>query len=116
MNRRDFLSRSTAAALLAAVPVVVVAATRGPLLEDPTAWIGTTFRLADGSRLELAAVEELACDRYSTQVRMHFRTVSGVSPAEGTHALSSAWSEEDVFLQPGRVGAVACINRLHGWS
>lgn len=116
MKRRDFLLGASAAALIGAVPTALAAAARGTLFDDPSAWIGTRFQLADGSRLELAAVEELACDRHSSQLRLQFRSLAGYPPREGTHALRSGWSEEFLFLQPARDGAVACVNRLHGWG
>lgn len=114
MKRRDFLVRSAGAALLGAIPFGVAAAMRGSLLDDPLAWVGTRFRAADGAVLELANVEQLACDRHSTQVRLQFRTIAGNAPGEGTHVLASGWSEEALFLQSGRDGPVACVNRLHG--
>ena len=112
MKRRDFLVRSAGAALLGAVPFGVVRAARGTLLDDPVAWIGAEFRLADGTRLELADVEQVAGGRQSAQARLQFRTVAGSTPVEGTHTLASAWCEEPLFLQAGREGPVACINRL----
>jgi hypothetical protein len=113
MQRRDFMLRSAGAALLGAIPFGASAALRGPLLEDPLAWLGTMFRLPDGSRIELAGVEPVVGDRLSTQVRLQFRTVSGSAPREGTHVLAAGWHEELLFLQAGREGPVACINRLH---
>lgn len=113
MKRRDFLLRSAGATLLAATPVAVLAATRGSLLEDPQAWVGTCFRLADGARIELADVEQLACDRHCTQLCLRFRTLSGAAPVEGTHLLASARGEQALFLQAGREGPVAHVNRLH---
>lgn len=112
MKRREFVLRSAGAALLSAIPLGVAAAVRGSLLDDPLAWIGKVFRLADGSHLELADVERLAGDSHSTQYRLQFRTVSGAVPREGTHALSCGWNDERLFLQSGRQGPVACINRL----
>ena len=114
MKRRDFLVRSAGAALLGAVPFGIAAAVRGSLLDDPLAWVGTRFRAAEGVVLELAGVEQLACDRHSTQLRLQFRSVAGSVPREGTHVLASGWGEEALFLQTGRDGPVACINRLHG--
>ena len=113
MKRRDFVVRSAGAAVLGAVPLGAVAALRGSLLDDPKAWLGTTFRLPDGSYLELADVEALAGDRYSRQVRLQFRMLTGAAPREGTHALECGSGEETLFLQAGREGPVACINRLH---
>ena len=113
MKRREFLLRSAGAALLGAVPLGVAAAVRGSLLDDPLAWIGTRFTLADGCALELAGVEQLPGDRHSTQLRLQFRTLAGSAPCEGTHALRSGWSEDALFLQAGREGPVACVNRLH---
>jgi hypothetical protein len=113
MNRRHFLLGTAGAALVGAIPVAVTAAARGSLLDDPAAWIGSHFRLADGSQLELAAVDELSCDRHSSQLRLRFRSLNGVAPAEGIHPLSTGWSEDSLFLQPARDGAVACVNRLH---
>jgi hypothetical protein len=112
MKRRDFLSCSTGSVLLATLPCAAVAAARGSLLDDPQAWLGTAFRTATGATLELAEVEQLAGDAYSQQVRLRFRTVSGVAPPEGTHLLASGWSRESLFLQNGREGSVACVNRL----
>lgn len=114
MKRREFLVRSAGAALLAATPLGMAAAMRGSLLEEPQAWVGSEFRLADGSRITLAGVEQLACDRHTTQLRLQFHTVSGAAPAEGTHVLTSGWRDEPVFLQAGHAGPVACINRLTG--
>jgi hypothetical protein len=113
MKRREFVLRSGGAALLGAIPLGAAAAVRAPLLEDPAAWIGTRFTLSDGSRLELTGVEAVARDHLSTQSRLQFRTVSGTTPREGLHALSAAWDEQSLFLQSGREGPVACINRLH---
>lgn len=113
MKRRQFLLHSTGVALLGALPVGVAAAMRGTLLDDPLAWIGTRFDLADGCAIELAAVEELPGDGRSTQLRLQFRTRAGSTPCEGLHALRNAWSEQALFLQQGRDGPVACINRLH---
>lgn len=113
MKRRDFVLRTTGAALLGAVPLGAAAALRGSLLDDPVAWLGTTFRLSDGGYLELADVESLAGDQYSRQVRLQFRVLAGAVPREGTHALACGSGEEMLFLQAGRSGPVACINRLH---
>ena len=116
MQRRDFMLRSASAALLGAVPLGASAALRGSLLDDPLAWVGTTFRLRDGSFLELADVESVASDRYSRQLRLQFRVLAGAAPREGTHALECGWRQERLFLQDGHEGPVACINRLHGSS
>lgn len=113
MKRREFVLRSGGAALLGAIPLSAAATARAPLLDDPAAWIGTRFTLSDGSRLELTGVESVARDLVSTQSRLQFRTVSGTPPCEGLHALSTAWDGESLFLQAGREGPVACINRLH---
>lgn len=116
MKRRDFLLRSAGAALLGAVPLCVAAASRGSLLDDPQGWIGTRFGLGDGSTLELARAERVSGDAQSSQWRLQFRTVTGNDPREGTHALACGFREESLFLQAGREGPVACINRLHGAS
>jgi hypothetical protein len=113
VKRRHFLIRSAGAALCAAVPLGAAAALRGSLLDDPESWLGQTFRLPDGARLELARVERRALDRHATQWRLQFRKLAGDSPAEGMHALASTWREEQVFLQDGREGPVAWVNRLH---
>ena len=113
MKRRDFMLRSSAAALVGAIPVAANAAMRGPLVEDPLAWVGKVFRLADGSLLELARVEPVASDRISTQFRLQFHMLAGDAPREATHALCCGFDEEALFLQPGREGPVACINRLN---
>lgn len=113
MKRRDFLMRSAGAALLAAVPIGVAAAARGSLLDEPLAWIGTRFHTPDGAVMVLDQVEQLDGDRHSTQLRLQFRSLSGVVP-EGTHVLASGWCEEPLFLQAGHAGPVACINRLRG--
>lgn len=113
MKRRDFLLRSAGAAVLAATPLAVLAATRGTLLDDPLAWVGTRFRLAEGGQLELAAVDSLACDRHCTQRSLRFRVVTGCAAVEGTHVLAHAGGEEMLFLQAGREGPVAHVNRLH---
>jgi hypothetical protein len=113
MKRREFVMRSATAGLIGAIPLGVAAAIRGPLLEDPLAWLGTTFALPDGGHLELVGVETLPGDRHSTQLRLQFRSVSGASPREGTHALATTWGEQSLFLQSGRDGPVACVNRLH---
>ena len=112
MKRRAFLQHAASAALLAAAPIGFAAHTRGRLLDEPHAWTGESFRLADGSVIVLAAVEELSCDLHTRQVRLQFHVRSGTDPAEGTHALASGWREEQVFLQPGVAGPVACVNRL----
>jgi len=113
MKRREFLKRSAGAALLGAVPVGVAAAARGPLLDDPQAWIGARFGLADGSLLELARVEPVAFDAASSQWRLQFRVLAGAAPREGLHALACGLGGEELFLQAGREGPVACVNRLH---
>ncbi len=112
MKRRDFFLSSTGAALLGSLPCVASAALRGSLLDDPQAWVGTAFHTTDGAMLELAEVEKLAGDTYSDQVRLRFRTIAGSAPSEGTHLLASGWSSESLFLQSGREGPVACVNRL----
>lgn len=114
MKRRDFLMRSAGTAVLGAMPLGATAGWRGPLLDDPQAWLGREFRLADGSRLTLAAVEQLPTDGRSKQARLQFRVQSGTAPREGSHALSCGVEEETLFLQAGRDGPVACINRLTG--
>lgn len=116
MKRRDFLVRTAGAALLAATPVAVLAVSRGTLLDDPQAWVGTRFRLTEGAHIELVAVERLACDRHCTQLSLRFRTLSGSAPAEGTHVLASARGEATLFLQAGRDGPVAHVNRLHAYA
>jgi hypothetical protein len=113
MKRRDFMLRSSGAALLGAMPLAASASWRGPLLDDPQAWIGREFRLADGSLLSLDAVESVPSDARSTQFRLQFRAVAGSTPREGSHALRCGFDEEVLFLQPGRDGPVACINRLN---
>lgn len=113
MKRRDFLVRSAGAVVLAAAPLGASGAWSGPLLDDPDAWIGRRFDLADGSQIVLAGVERVAGDRYSSQFRLTFNVVSGTAPREGTHALRCGLDEEALFLQSGREGPVACINRLH---
>lgn len=114
MKRREFIRRSAGTALLGAIPLGAAAGWRGPLLDDPDAWLGRVFRLADGSELELAAVERLPFDGRSQQARLQFRLVAGTAPREGTHALQCGLDAEELFLQPGRTGPVACINRLVG--
>ncbi|MGQ0800604.1 MAG: hypothetical protein ACT4NL_10905 [Pseudomarimonas sp.] len=112
MKRRDFMLRSAGSVMLGAAPLGAAAAWHGALLDDPQSWIGREFRLADGSQLALAAVEPVANDRDSIQMRLQFRVVSGSTPREGSHALSCGFDEETLFLQPGRDGPVACLNRL----
>ena len=46
-----------------------------------------------------------------SQYRLQFRSRSGAMP-EGTYALDCGWCTEQLFLQPGIEGPVACINRL----
>lgn len=113
MSRRAFLKHTAAAALLGAVPLGVAAAARGSLLDDPEAWVGTRFRVADGGMLELARAERVASGGQSSQWRLQFRTLSGAAPGEGMHALACGFDQEVLFLQSGRAGPVACINRLH---
>lgn len=112
MKRRDFLSRSTGTLLVAALPCAALAATRGSLLDDPQAWLGTAFRTTGGAMLELTDVEQLSGDPYTRQERLRFRTLTGASPIEGIHSLASDGSHESVYLQSGREGPVACVNRL----
>lgn len=112
MKRRDFLFCSTGSLLLAALPLSALAAARGSLLDDPQAWLGTAFQTADGATLELAEVEQLGGDGYTQQVRLRFRTLAGASPTEGIHQLVNGWHRESLFLQNGRAGPVACVNRL----
>lgn len=114
MKRRDFMRRSAGTALLGALPLAATAGWHGALLDDPEAWIGREFRLADGTGLTLAAVEQLPADGYSRQARLQFKLMSGSAPREGTHALRCGIEEESLFLQAGREGPVACINRLIG--
>lgn len=114
MKRRDFMLRAAGTAALGAVPLGAAAGWRGPLLDDPSGWIGKVFRLPDGSHMTLAAVEQLADDRVSKQMRLQFHVLSGSAPREGTHALNCGVEQEMLFLQSGREGPVACINRLVG--
>jgi hypothetical protein len=114
MKRREFFLATAGAALVVAVPAVSTALSRRALLDDPQAWLGDEFLLADGARLRLAGVEHLQCDEHCTQARLQFSMVAGAAPAEGAHELRSASGCESVFLQAGRAGPVACINRLRG--
>jgi hypothetical protein len=112
MQRRGFLLNSMAAAALVAVPPAIAASVRGPLLDDPLAWLGTRFATTGGATLELVAVEQLELDPRSTQCRLQFRNLTGAAPAEGIHRLSGAGEEQSLFLQAGSKGPVACLNRL----
>ena len=114
MKRRDFMMRTARTALLGAMPLGAAAGWRGPLLDDPEAWIGRTFRMDDGTDLTLASVEMLPTDGRSKQARLQFKVAAGAAPREGTHALRCGVEEEALFLQNGREGPVACINRLIG--
>ena len=114
MKRRDFVVHSAGLAVLGAIPLGATAAPtsrHGTLLENPEAWVGTSFRLANGNRLKLVNVKPLADDGQSTQYRLQFRSRSGAMP-EGTYALDCGWCTEQLFLHPGIEGPVACINRL----
>ncbi len=114
MKRRDFLLGSTAAGV--AVAAAFGAASlpwRRSLLDDPRAWVGTQFELPDGTRLVLESVSDAGSDAYSVQTRLQFALREGAAPREGSHELRSATACETLFLQPGRQGPVACINRLH---
>lgn len=113
MKRRDFVIRSVGVALAGAVPLAAHARRRAPLLDDPSSWRGETFMLDDGSRLQLADVEHCRCDRHSTQTRLRFRLLDGMLPSEGSHRLRASGCEQMLFLQIGREGPVACLNRLH---
>ena len=59
----------------------------------------------------LKRVKPLADDGQSRLYRLQFRSRSGAMP-EGTYALDCGWCTEQLFLQPGIEGPVACINRL----
>ena len=113
MKRRHFLLQSAGASLLGALPLGAVAALRGNLLDDAQAWIGESFQLPDGGRVQLTRVESLPGDRRTTQLRLQFRSIAGTVPPEGTHALEGRGILQDLFLQAGREGPVACVNRLN---
>lgn len=114
MKRRDFLTRSAGAALLASAPVAIAAGWRGRLLDDPQAWIGRGFHTPDGLELELVAVEMLPDDGRTRQARLLFELRGGELPRDGVHRLQCGLEQEELFLQRGRRGPVACINRLVG--
>lgn len=112
MKRRHFLACTATAAVAGALPAMVGA--RGALLDDPEAWVGTVFGLADGSRIRLDRVEHLARDRHSIQTRLQFHSVAGATPGEGLHRLDHGLRAQELFLQRGGEGPVACVNRLRG--
>lgn len=114
MQRRAFLAQSMAAAAVAAAPTALLASVRSPLLDDPLAWLGTRFATSAGATLELVGVEQLETDPHCSQCRLQFRNVHGAAPVEGIHRLTAAGSEQSLFLQAGRKGPVACLNRLRG--
>lgn len=114
MKRRDFLLRSTRLAVAGGVLPAVALRARAALLDDPDAWVGTHFHLEDGSTLELLDVQHDHRDRHCAQCRLQFRVVAGTVPGEGIQVLRCATAEQALFLQPGHIGPVACINRLRG--
>jgi hypothetical protein len=104
MKRREFMMRGAGTALLGALPLGATAGWSGPLLDDPEAWVGRTFRIEDGTELTLAAVETLPTDGRSRQARLQFTVGAGSPPREGTHALRCGVERESLFLQSGRDG------------
>lgn len=113
MKRRDFLLGSTAVALAASAPLGASVLQRGSLLDDPQAWIGAEFELPDGTRLVLSGVSDRRVDAHSVQSNLQFTLRAGTLPREGSHELCSRALNETLFLQAGRDGPVACLNRLH---
>ena len=117
MNRRLFLASSVAAALVGGVPVVqAVSLGRQGLLEAPEAWLGERFRLVSGQVLQLAAVEAVGCDVACEQSTLQFRVIDGSAVPEGIHELRCGSASESLYLQSGRAGPVACLNRLRWHS
>ncbi len=112
MKRRHFILCTSAAAVAAAVPLGAAAARRPALLDDPRAWIGAEFVSADGVRLRLADVVGVRVDRDTMQADLQFQVLEGELPREGSHVLNCGQADETLYLQPGRHGPVACINRL----
>lgn len=86
---------------------------RPALLEDPRAWVGTEFVSTAGVRLRLSEVSSFRMDTHTMQASLQFEVVEGVEPPEGSHLLSCIGTDETLFLQSGRRGPVACVNRLH---
>lgn len=112
MNRRHFMRCTSAATLVAAVPMATAAAHRPALLDDPRAWVGTEFISSDGARLRLAEVIGVRVDQHTMQANLQFQLVQGEPPREGSHTLQCGQGHETLYLQPGEHGPVACINRL----
>jgi hypothetical protein len=113
MKRRDFLLSSAAVAIVAGAPFGASALQRGSLLDDPHAWIGTEFALPDGTRLVLSSVSERRFDAHTVQSNLQFTSHAGTPLREGSYELCSEALNETLFLQAGRAGPVACVNRLH---
>lgn len=112
MKRRHFMLGAGVAATGAALPLAAAAARRPALLDDPRAWLGEEFVSADGLRLRLAEVTAVRVDRDTMQADLHFELLHGEFAGEGIRALRCGASENELYLQPGEAGAVACINRL----
>ena len=121
MKRRDFLAHSTAFATVSAALMVLTGVNGGALaaqfarprlVEAPLAWIGERFRLASGQVIELVAVEPAGYGGPCVQSTLRFRVVSGQAPVDGIHELLSGGSVEPLFLQPGKTGPIACLNRM----
>lgn len=113
MKRRDFLLSSAAVALTASAPLGARVLQSGSLLDDPQAWVGTEFELPDGTRVVLSGVFDQRFDAHTVQSRLQFTLRAGSVPREGSYVLCSRAQNETLFLQAGREGPVACINRLH---
>ena len=112
MKRRHFMLCTSAAAVAATAPLSASAMRRPALLDDPQAWIGTEFVSADGTRLRLADVVGVRVDHATMQADLRFEVMQGDSPREGSYVLRCGETDETLYLQPGRNGPVACINRL----
>lgn len=112
MKRRHFMLCTSAATVTAALPLSAAAARRPALLDDPRAWLGAEFVSDEGARLRLADVVGVRVDSATMQADLRFEVIQGNAPHEGSHVLRCGESIETLYLQPGKNGPVACINRL----
>ena len=112
MKRRHFMLCASTVALAATAPLSTATMRRPALLDDPRAWLGTEFISAQGVRLRLVEVVGVRVDQDTMQSNLKFQVMEGESPPEGSYVLQCDERDETLYLQSGKTGPVACINRL----